>query len=105
MMNREISIICIKGWRSVQGDGSERDEGSKEQQRGKFCDLLISVGHHRQGNVLAHVVQLISETVGAGNVNGGAVIMTLLNCKEQICKYFLYIHDGNVNSIYVLNLN
>lgn len=83
-----------------------REMGAPKNSRGgKFCDLLISVGHHRQGNVLAHVVQLISETVGAGNVNGGAVIMTLLNCKGQRCKYFLCIHDGNVNCIYVLNLN
>lgn len=46
-----------------------------------FEDSLIFVSHHRQWNVLGHVVQLIGKAVGAGNVDGGAVIVISPDCK------------------------
>lgn len=69
--------------------------GAEKQMRGKtnprtlgvFLDLLIFVSHHRQRNVLSHVVQLIGEAVGAGNVDGGAVIVILPDCKETHISY------------------
>lgn len=52
-----------------------------------FSDLLIFVSHHIQRNVLSHVVQLIGEAVGAGNVDGGAVIMIFPDCNEKDISY------------------
>lgn len=63
MTRREICIICVEEWRSVQGDGSEGDEGfGKEKRRGDIFleDLLSFLGHHWQGKVLTHVVELVS---------------------------------------------
>lgn len=45
----------------MQGDGSEGDEGFGEEKRGHFLgDLLSFLGHHWQGKVLTHVVELVS---------------------------------------------
>lgn len=61
MTRREICIIRVEEWRSVQGDGSEGDEGFGEEKRGHFLgDLLSFLGHHWQGKVLTHVVELVS---------------------------------------------
>lgn len=55
----------------------------KTAERDILMNLLSFVSHHRQGDVLAHEVQLISQTVGPRDVNGGAVVIVLLHCKEQ----------------------
>lgn len=46
-------------------------------------NLLSFVGHHGQGDVLAHEVQLIGQTVGPGDVDGGAVVIVLPHYTEQ----------------------
>lgn len=60
---------------------------------GVSWDLLIFVSHHRQRNVLSHVVQLIGEAVGAGNVDGGAVIMILSDCKDKNISYTPWLYE------------
>lgn len=58
-----------KGWRNT----AERN----------VVNLLSSVSHHGQGHVLAHEVQVIGQTVGPGDVNGGAVVIALPHYTEQ----------------------
>ena len=53
-----------------------------------FWDLLSL--HQRQGNVLSHVVQLVGQAVGAGDVDGGAVIVAPPHCKGQITGHIQY---------------
>lgn len=62
--------------------GAETNQRKTNRHKGRvFSDLLIFVSHHRQRNVLSQVVQLIGEAVGAGNVDGGAVVVIFPDCK------------------------
>lgn len=46
-------------------------------------NLLGFVSDIGRGHVLAHKVQLIGQTVGPGDVNGGAVVVALPHYTEQ----------------------
>lgn len=65
------------------GPEDETKKKKKTAERDILMNLLSFVGHHGQGDVLAHEVQLISQTVGPRDVDGGAVVIVLLHCKEQ----------------------
>lgn len=67
------------GWWTRRRDNNKK----KKAERDILMNLLSFVGHHRQGDVLAHEVQLISQTVGPRDVEGGAVVIVLLHCKER----------------------
>lgn len=63
----------------MQGDGSSTEEHGGG---GAFSGDLLSL-HHWKGNVLSHVVQLIGDAVGSGDVDGGAVILSPPHCERQ----------------------
>lgn len=60
-----------------------REPHRKTAEKDILMNLLSFVSHHRQGDVLAHEVQLIGQTVGPRDVDGGAVVIGLLHYKEQ----------------------
>ena len=65
-------------------DQPEQGDATPEKSKGrKSWDLLGFVRHHWRGNVLTHVVQLISYAAGAGDVQRRVVVVILLHCKAQ----------------------
>lgn len=75
-MDRQLEVVAERQIRGTQATVRGR----------AFSDLLIFVSHHVQRNVLRHVVQLICEAVGAGNVDGGAVMIPP-DCNEMDISY------------------
>lgn len=75
---------CLRLERRPPGDQQKERKGRRNAaERNVAEDLLSFVGHHRQGHVLAHEVQLVGQTVGPRDVDGGAVVIALPHYMEH----------------------